>query len=415
MTKNCNLCGLCKDVCPNALPFSKSSEAEGIQEKSGESGIAGGLAWSRKPIDFPVRDMLFSNSDEFSLCRHSPDREESAYLFFPGCQMAASMPEYIAPAYRYLQQKLDSVGIFLGCCGAPADWSGQSQLFEQTMAELLAKWEQMGKPTMIVGCTTCYQQFKAAELRMQVLLLWEIFAEYGLPQLSRQPHPVAVHDSCTIRYEKKVQDAVRQILQQAGYQIEELKNSRENTKCCGYSGLVFCEDKDLATKAVLDRVEESSLDYLVYCTVCRNYFISVGKPTYHILDVIFGQDSPEIASKPAPTLRQQEENRRKLKRTLLQEFYQDGGKNSRGEGPLLFIDPQLHRLLEERLIDEDKIQEVILSAEEQNRKLLNPKNNHYIASLQPGIITYWVEYAPKDGGYEVYNAYSHRIKIGEGD
>jgi hypothetical protein len=43
---------------------------------------------------------------------------------------------------------------------------------------------------MIVGCTTCYQQFKAAEPRMQVLLLWEIFAEYGLPQLSRQPHPV---------------------------------------------------------------------------------------------------------------------------------------------------------------------------------------------------------------------------------
>lgn len=395
----CTLCGWCKDICPNALPLSGGEKAEGAVET--------------EDIDLPVRDMLFSNSDEFSLCRHRSGREESGYLFFPGCQMAATMPEYIAPAYRYLQDKLDSVGIFLGCCGAPADWSGQPKLFEQTMTELLAKWSRMGKPVMIVGCTTCYQQFKAAEPQMRVKLLWEVFAEYGLPQAQRQPRTVAVHDSCTVRYEKDVQDAVRRILQEAGYQIEELEYSREKTKCCGYSGLVFCGDKEAALKAVAERTGESPLDYLAYCTVCRNYFVSAGKPTYHILDVIFGNDLPETACRPAVSLRQQEDNRRSLKRDLLQEFYQDSRGPDQDDGPLLFISPQVRRLMEERLIDEGNIQKVIRFAEQHNRKLLRPADNHFFAGYKPGIITYWVEYAPKDGGYEIYNAYSHRISIGE--
>ncbi|SDE43299.1 pyridine nucleotide-disulfide oxidoreductase/dicluster-binding protein [Sporomusa acidovorans] len=394
---DCTLCGLCKDICPNALPLSGGEKAVGKVETSN--------------IDLPVRDMLFSNSDEFSLCRHRSGLEESRYLFFPGCQMAATMPEYIGPAYRYLQDKLDSVGIFLGCCGAPAEWAGQSKLFEKTMSELLTKWSRMGKPIMIVGCTTCYQQFKAAEPLMRVKLLWEVFAEYGLPQAEREPHTVAVHDSCTVRYEKEIQDAVRRILQEAGYQVEELAYSREKTKCCGYSGLVFCENKEAALKAVAERISESPLDYVAYCTVCRNYFVSAGKPTYHIFDVIFGQDTPETACRPAPGLRQQEENRRILKRDLLQEFYQDG--REQGDGPRLFISPQVRRLLEERLIDEGNIEKVIRYAEEHNRKLLRPADNHFVAGFKPGIITYWVEYAPKDEGYEIYNAYSHRISMEE--
>ncbi|QGZ99209.1 pyridine nucleotide-disulfide oxidoreductase/dicluster-binding protein [Dehalobacter restrictus] len=420
----CTLCGLCGEICLNALPLCGGEELvkenkvknkpekldkPGQPEQSGHAAVQA----ETKTDDLPVRDMLFSNSDEFSLCRHRSGREESAYLFFPGCQMAATMPEYIAPAYRYLQEKLDSVGIFLGCCGAPADWAGQPKLFEQTMAELLAKWSRMGKPVMIVGCATCYQQFKAAEPQMRVKLLWEVFAEYGLPQAQRQPHTVAVHDSCTVRHEKEVQDAVRRVLQEAGYQIDELEYSRNKTKCCGYSSLVFCGNKDAALKAAAKRVGESPLDYLAYCAVCRNFFVSVGKPTYHILDAIFGQDTPEKACRPAPGLRQKEENRRGLKRALLQEFYPDGRGPDQDDGPLLFISPPIRRLMEERLIDEDNIRKVIRFAEAQNRKMIRPADNHFIAGYKPGIITYWVEYACKDGGYEIYNAYSHRISIGE--
>lgn len=395
----CTLCGLCHDICPGALPLREADK--------------GGSAVLTREIDFPVRDMLFSNSDEFSLCRHRLRYEESRYLFFPGCQMAAATPHYIIPAYRYLQQKLDQVGIFLGCCGAPADWAGQPKLYEQTMNELLDKWSRMGKPVLIVGCTTCQQQFKAAEPQMQVKLLWEVFAEYGLPQVHREPRTVAVHDSCTARYDHGVHAAVRRILHEAGYSVEELQYSRERTKCCGYSSLAFCDDHEAALNAVMERTGESPLDYVAYCTVCRNYFTGVGKPTYHILDVIFGRDSHGTACQPAPGLRQQEENRRALKRALLQEFYDGAHGRDRDNGPLLFISPQVRRRLEERLIDESSIQTVIAFAEAHNRKLLRPTDNHFIAGYKPGIITYWVEYAPKDGGYEVYNAYSHRISIGE--
>lgn len=395
----CTLCGLCREICPNAVLLAAGEQAGG--------------AAAAQEIDLPVRDMLFSNSDEFSLCRHRSGREESRYLFFPGCQMAAAMPEYMAPVYRYLQDKLGDVGIFLGCCGAPAGWAGKFDLSEQTKDGLLAKWSRMGKPAVIVGCTTCYQQFKAAEPQMEVKLLWEIFAEYGLPPSKRERRMVAVHDSCTARCEKEVQDAVRRILQEAGYQMEELAYSREKTKCCGYSGLVFGGDKQAALRAVTERTGESPLDYVAYCTVCRNYFVSIGKPTYHILDVIFGQDRPETACRPAPGRRKLEENRRKLKKSLLQEFYEDGPEPAEESGPRLFISPQVRRLMEERLIDESHVRKVIHFAEQHNRKLLRPADNHFIAGYKPGIITYWVEYAPQDGGYEIYTAYSHRISIGE--
>lgn len=399
----CTMCGLCRELCPNGIPMAdvvKSGKQEMV--KKGELSPA--------IYDFPVRDMLFSNSDEFSLCKNMLETGESRYMFFPGCQMAATMPQYISPCYDYLREKLDSVGLFLGCCGAPADWSGQERLFSETMSELIAKWEEKGKPAMIVGCTTCSQQFKAAKPEMKVINLWQIFAEYGLPKAERNPQTVAIHDPCTARHDTDLQEAVRQILVEAGYVVTELEYSRQKTKCCGYGGLVFYGDKGMAGEMVKNRTAESHLDFVAYCSVCRDYFVRAGKPSYHILDIIWGQDTVNQALKKGADISQKEANRIKLKRDLLKKYWHEEMPVLPNDIKLMISDP-VREILEERLITDDTIRQVIAAAEAANKRLIRPTDGHYIISHKPGIITYWVEYLPKDGYYEIFNAYSHRIRI----
>ncbi|MDD2568906.1 MAG: FAD-dependent oxidoreductase [Clostridia bacterium] len=401
----CTLCGLCKELCPNSIQMPEVIKS-GRQEMVKKNELSPAI------YDFPVRDMLFSNSDEFSLCKHAPQLKKSEYLFFPGCQMAATMSEYISPCYDYLLEKLGKVGLFLGCCGAPADWAGQEKLFNETMAELIAKWQDMGEPTMIVGCTTCYQQFKAARPEMKLLSLWEVFAEHGLPEVAREPKSVAVHDTCTARHEGEIQEAVRQILDETGYKVEELEFSREKTRCCGYGGLVFYGDKKMAKEFVQARAEESKLPYVAYCSVCRDFFVNAGKPAYHILDIIWGKDSPKKALQKGANISQKEANRIKLKQNLLQKYWHEKMPVPNSEIKL-FISDEVKEVLEERLITETNIRQVIAAANASGKKLIRPADGHFIIVHKPGIITYWVEYLPKADGFEIFNAYSHRIHISE--
>ena len=399
----CSLCGLCKQICPNGIQMPDVVKSgKQIMVKKGELSPA--------IYDFPVRDMLFSNSDEFSLCKNAPNSEKSKYLFFPGCQMSATMSDYISPCYDYLQENLGDVGLFLGCCGAPADWAGQEKLYNETMAELLAKWEEMGEPTMIVGCTTCEQQFKAAKPDMKIVNLWQVFAEHGLPDVERHPQTVAVHDACTARHDIEVHNAVRKILADSSYKIDELKFSKEKTKCCGYGGLVFYGDKDMAEEFVKERVNESPLPYVAYCSVCRDFFARVDKPTYHILDVIWGKDTLEKANKKGANISEKEANRIKLKRDLLKKYWHEDMPVPVNE-IRLYISNEVKEILEDRLITENSIRQVIAATNANNNRLKRPSDGHYIVGYRPGIITYWVEYLPKDDGYEIFNAYSMRIRI----
>ena len=265
---------------------------------------------------------------------------------------------------------------------------------------------------MIVGCTTCFQQFKDAKPEMKLLSLWEIFAEHGLPEAKREPKTIAVHDACTGRYEGQIQDAVRKILNDAGYTVEELEFSKEKTKCCGYGGLVFYGDRSMAEDFVRARAEESELPYVSYCSVCRDFFAKVEKPSYHILDVIWGKDAAERAAEKGANISAKEANRVKLKRGLLENHWHEAMPMPHNEVKL-FLSDAVKELLEDRLITQKNIAITIAQAEASGNKLVRPSDGHFIAGHKPGIITYWVEYLPKGDGYEVFNAYSHRIQIME--
>ena len=79
----------------------------------------------------------------------------------------------------------------------------------------------------------------------------------------------------------------------------------------------------------------------------------------------------------------------------------------------LIIPPQLKQKLNDNMILETDIQAVVEHCENSGEKILNQDTGNFIGHLQIGYMTYWVEYRKTDGDFELINAYSHRMGIGE--
>ncbi|MCB8983423.1 MAG: 4Fe-4S dicluster domain-containing protein [Ardenticatenaceae bacterium] len=405
---SCATCGLCAAVCPTNFDMGavcKTARGVMVEQK-------------RMPPsahEFALRDMAFSNSDKFALTRHQPGTTTSEYVFFPGCQLAGSAPGQVTAVYDYLQAHLSGgVGLMLGCCGAPADWAGRNDLHTETLSQFQANYDELGRPKVVLACSSCFQTFKARLPEVELVSLYTVLEEKGLPETA-VPLPadaIAIHDPCTTRYETAVQDSVRHLVGRLGYDVEELPRSRETTTCCGFGGLMVYANRDLAKKVVAQRIAESPADYVTYCAVCRDYFAAQGKPTRHLLDLIFGSSTD---GGRGPGFSQKHENRARLKRQLLQERW---GETVTGQEDYASIQLNLNdevlALMEDRLILVEDVQQVIAYAERTGQKLLSPATGHFLAQLRPNTVTYWVEYMPEGDGYTVFNAYSHRMDVGEG-
>lgn len=418
---SCSLCGLCAEVCPEGLGM-----APVIKETRQEMVTQGRMPPSAH--DFALRNMAFSNGAKSALSRNAPGTVSSTAVFFPGCQLAGSSPEQVERAYGYLREKLGNVGLMLRCCGAPADWAGRSTLFRDSLQDLKAELAGLGNPKLVLACSSCYQVFKANLPEVPIVSLWEVYEEYGLPAgfpgvaNAAERMAVAIHDPCTTRHERKIQDSVRTLVERLGYAVEELPLSRERTECCSYGGVMWLANRPVADAVVRRRISESPADYLTYCAVCRDFFARRGKRTLHLLDLIDGLDPNASAERPCPGLSQRQENRARLKRKLLAELWGERMSEEQvaWEKIRLVIPEDVQARLDDRLILDDDVRQVIDHAERTGRKLVAPATGHLLAYYRPTAVTYWVEYAPHtapeelDRAFVVFNAYSHRMQISDG-
>jgi glutamate synthase (NADPH) small chain len=413
---SCSLCGLCAEICPHDLDMGQvnlNARREMVTTK-------------RMPLsahDFALRDMAFSNSDKFLLARNAPGMTTSDYVFFPGCQLSASVPEHVEQVYAYLGEKLpeSKIGLMLGCCGAPANWAGRVDLFQEALANWRENYRILGQPKVVLACSSCYQTFKSHLPEVGIVSLWELYDQLGLPEsvVSGQSHRdaaqssvVSIHDPCTTRYDRSLQDSARNLVQQLGYQIQELPLSREKTECCSYGGNMWVANRELAQKVVQRRVAESELDYVTYCAMCRDFFARQGKRTLHILDLIYQPDDTERAARRGPDFSQRHENRARLKRKLLNDVWgEDMPEQAAYEAIQLIMSDDVRERMDQRLILVEDVQRVIEYAVRTKRRLFNQQTQRYLAYFKPTAVTYWVEYVPQGEAFVIFNVYSHRMEV----
>lgn len=407
LINSCSLCGLCATVCPNDLDMGQVC-------KAARAGMVQRDKMPPSAHDFALRDMEFSNGDQFTLFRNEPGMRTSNHLFFPGCQLSGSAPEYVLKAYAYLRENLTKgVGLGLGCCGAPADWSGRADLFREGLHNIIEQWLAMGKPRVITACSSCYAIFKRELPEVDVISLWEVYDRLGLPEgtPTYDGYRVAVHDACATRHEAGLQDHVRRLLGRLGCRVEELEYGRALTECCGFGGLMAAANPGLARKVCDRRAAESETGYVAYCAMCRDRLASRGKPALHILDLIYGREIDGLAARKDPGYSQRHENRARLKERFLKEIWGEKVTDPTCSVKLIFA-ADIKEIMEERLILVEDVQKVVEYAESTGNKLVSQDTGRFLAYFTPVAVTYWVEYAPVGDGFQVYNTYSHRMRIG---
>ncbi|HWR39502.1 MAG TPA: FAD-dependent oxidoreductase [Patescibacteria group bacterium] len=403
MINSCALCGLCREICPGDLDM-----GEVCRDARREMTEKGKMPPSS--FDFALADMEFSNGDEFYLTRNAPGTTSSRLVFFPGCQLGASAPELVQRLYAELRSRT-AAGLVLGCCGIPALWSGQQALFQATLEKIRASCAELETTRLVVGCPSCLQTFREHLTELTVEPVWTTLAALGYSgSVAAEREPLAVIDTCTTRLDRDLQDGVRQVAADLGYKLEELAASRERTECCGYGGLMYNTNRGLADRLAQRRNDESSRDYLTYCMMCRDRLARQGKRAVHLLDLLIGAAYETAAQRAMPGYSERRQNRRQLKRDLLENVW--GEKKPAVPGLLLELPPAVREMMEERLILEEDVRRTLAWAEKNGGCLRDRVSGCSVAYLCSRQVTYWVWYTVDESKcYHIQKVYSHRIEI----
>ncbi|MDR3763898.1 MAG: heterodisulfide reductase-related iron-sulfur binding cluster [Acidobacteriota bacterium] len=405
MINSCSLCGLCEVRCPEHVSMAEIClDARQTMVETQKMPVSA--------HEFALRDMAFSASDSFAMARHQPGHSSSAALFFPGCQLSASSPEHVQSCYEFLcASEPGGIGLVLGCCGAPALWAGRKDLFDASMQQLEATWTRMGKPRIITACSSCFRTLKEAKPEIQVQSLWPHLNHEELLRGKGNDNstPYAIHDPCSTRGVEEVEGGARDLLRGMGVLPLEL-NPRGETTCCGYGGLACFVNPELTARTIQRRAAESTADFITYCAMCRDSFARQGKRALHVLDLIFPEGNDDAAARKDPGYSGRQENRARLKKTMLERLWKEG-QTAVKKATSVHIPEEIVALMERRMILREDVCTTIEHAELTGEKMMIPGNGHLLACYRPACVTYWVEYAPANDTFDVFNVYSHRMQV----
>jgi NADPH-dependent glutamate synthase beta subunit-like oxidoreductase len=308
---SCHYCGLCQAVCPQDLhagqPCLAAREAlvaRGQGPLPAHKGIQNYVKWGTSPI--------------FALSRPDPATGKAARVFFPGCSLAGHATAVVKAAYAYLHRKLPDTGIMLNCCGAPSYFMGERAVMLGIIRKVAGELEKLGAQEIIVACPHCYQTFTEFLPEIKTRTIYEVLNEVGLPAGASNPAPAIfnIQDACGARQAPQIHAAVRRLVQDRGYAIEEMPHNRERSICCGSGGMVPAVAPELAKKMTDFRLAEASRDLVTYCASCRSRLAKTGYPTLHVLDLVFNPAWPRTKTQPPPPSRVRWWRRWRLKRHL---------------------------------------------------------------------------------------------------
>ena len=405
---SCNLCGLCGKTCPQGIDMGTFYREFRVFKR--EDGLL-------PPAfhEFFVSDMQFAN-DEAYLARTAPGHDRASYVFFPGCQLAASEPRHVELTYHHLLQRIPDLGLILGCCGAPAEWAAETTLRDGVAERLTAEWERFGRPTFVFACPTCKLQFERHMPGIPGISLYTLLLSVGLPQpAAGGEREACIFDPCSSRYDQSMQRSVREIAERAGISLTELPHSGEQAQCCGWGGHIAAANPRLLDTIVRNRSSAESLPYITYCANCQEVFSRRGKASRHILDIVLGLDATEHRT---PSLGERRVNRMRAKRTVLEKEWgldmAQAEDDARGEPPCAVGIPGelLAKMYDDRILEDD-VYKTAEYCEKTGNAVYDPNRELYIGHLRIGIITYWVEYAKSGEGCVLESVFSHRVEIVE--
>lgn len=400
---SCSLCSHCKSVCSKGIDMGKLLQEARFYLYENN---AIPQTWN----DFFLKDMEFSNSEAYLLCK-APGRVKTEYLFFPGCQLGGSNPEYVRKAYRYLLNHIPGTGVILGCCGVPAEWAGQKEKRDTILTDFKCKLEAMSNPVVITACPTCKKTLNRYLPEVETHSLYQIINEKGLPEEAwTSVHDVCIFDPCGSRGDGAEQSSIRMLVEKQGITVTEMSQHGDKALCCGNGGHIYGVNPSLAREIANRRIKESDLPYIVYCANCRDIFAFNKKQCAHILDILFGLDG---WNREPPSLLKRKTNRILLRKSLLSEFWDEEPimPNDHCDGIAIVIPEEIERRMTADLISEEDICRTVAHCLKTGSWIYDPKTGNNIGHCRIGLLTFWAVWRKEQDQFLIVNAYCHRLAI----
>jgi Fe-S oxidoreductase len=304
---SCNICGYCKTLCPEDLDIGLM--IAGIRERM-VSEKTGPLPGHQPAID----GQEFYLSDNFRIVSAGENTDHCTKVFFPGCALSAYSPDLVKNSYAHLVNRFGNIGIALGCCGGPSELIGRSEYARKIAHQLEEEVKKTGATELIVSCPYCYKLLSKRLTSIKPVSLFPLLVSGGYQFTEKGTGTFSIHDPCSVRGEREIQNAVRSLAKTAGYTIEEHEHTRDNTHCCGMGGMVFLANATVGSGKASRTIHESPHDLVTYCATCRDIFAGQGKHSIHLLDLLFTPDpagqatkapnSPQVATNNLKTLNQ---------------------------------------------------------------------------------------------------------------
>ncbi len=425
LVNGCMMCGQCTEICPERFSMAE------LCLRAREDLV------TRKHMppsahEFALEDMLSATSAQATLFMKALSKDNTPatstkYALFPGCQLTSIRGSQVLKVFDFLHEHLeDGVGLMLSCCGIGAKWAGQRALATKVATNIEKQWEKMGKPTLIMACASCKKFFTDELAHIPTTSLWEVL--YTLRQhipASQAELTCTLHDPCAARLDQGWQEATRLLAEHCGVKCHEAVNNKNTTSCCGYGGLVWCSQPELA-QAVTKQLSHDLGSHmgLTSCIMCKDRLIKSDKDCIHFFDILplTAQDG---IYKNSPSLSARRSNRIRL----VQEITQNYG-NATFLEPLeplesvekstldpiqghtfLRIDENLLAQLEGKHILHQDAAAAVLAVEKHGQRILEKESGHYVGAWHAGLVTFWVRYTKdsEGNGYQLHDAWSHRM------
>ncbi|WBW99676.1 (Fe-S)-binding protein [Oceanirhabdus sp. W0125-5] len=281
---SCNLCGLCKEVCPKDIDL--GYKFYNIRNKVVMNG--GHYIKLKRARNFQkwTANKLFT----------SKGNKQCDVVFLPGCSLSSYNGSILDKVKKYLTQTIGKTEIWIDCCGKPAKYIGDKDLFNKTFNKYIKGIKETGAKRIITACGNCYNMLKE-QSEIEAELLWDVLAECGLPDeviglYENIDTEFIIHDPCSMRYEIETHRNIRSLLDKLKVKHVEFEYNKEKTKCCGAGGMVGLINEEVAHKNMRNRVQESQgRNIICYCQSCAEALSFGGGQAINIIDLIFNYEN----------------------------------------------------------------------------------------------------------------------------
>jgi Fe-S oxidoreductase/coenzyme F420-reducing hydrogenase delta subunit len=298
---SCLTCGICEDKCPsgvNYLQFVRSVRS-GTNKIGGNQSQAGAISSIMRILATEeIRQNRIDWTSNLDISR------SGEILYFVGClpyfdiifkNIRVNSLEIAESTIKILNKAGISPVVLEDerCCGHDLLWSGDFENFERLAkinVDILRKTE---VKKIIFSCPECYRTFKIdyqpylGGMDIQMVHISEFIEELieeGRISFDELDRRVTYHDPCRLGRHLGVYEPPRNVINTIpGVELIEMRNSGENSTCCGVSAWVNCDRFSKQMQMMrMDEARETGSDLLITsCPKCQ----------IHLRCALFNQDT----------------------------------------------------------------------------------------------------------------------------